>query len=406
MQVVRSWTAAVVTAVALFGLPAGAQPAPAAPEIDWFGVYSERSSSLCAPLLTAALPKYGYQIVASGTPSVPIVARHATLPFTLTVFCGAYSPVLAISGPAGGRVARLAERDRMKKAVQSELTRFKPDPGVAPAGTSAAPRVAPLVVKTRHDGCTLGAEEALKEGGYVGVRYEDMKVTGAHGKRPLTATVLCGMLDDAYLVVATGPHDRIDPAAEAKRLSPALVAKSEAQFLAMRAREAAEVKRRSDAACTLLDAAGGAAKVEWAWLNLRYERGFSVLFPTYPCITESNGPRGRETLFTAIVDGANYTLSVLDPGPGKLGDPGAVLDAQVEALRAEGVTIISAKRTPLGADPGSIVWTSRPLPTGGEARATLRYVIHKDRLYRMSVAYAQGRDVAADMQKFGDSLKF
>jgi hypothetical protein len=102
----------------------------------------------------------------------------------------------------------------------------------------------------------------------------------------------------------------------------------------------------------------------------------------------------------------SYTLSIANPGPGKLDAPEAVLDAEVASLEREGSNVISAKRTPLGRDPGSIVWISRPLPNGAAARATLRFVIHKDRLYRLAVAYAPGRDVAADMQKIGDSLKF
>jgi hypothetical protein len=415
MALKRFWKAVAVFIAVFAGLPAEARPAPAAPEIDWFGVYSERGMSYCAPLLTAGLPKFGYQVVSTagnGTPGVTsardvtmIVARHATQPYSLTIFCG-FATVGVISGPADARAARLAERERLKKALQSELTRFRPDPGVAPAGTSAAPRLAPLLVATRHDGCVQGAEAALGESGYVDIRYEDGKVRASHGSRPIVATMLCGLVDDAYLVLATGPTERVDLAAEARRLAPVMTARAEAEFLAIRAREAAEVTRKSEAACTLLEASGGAPKVEWAWLNLVHERGFSILFPTYPCITEGTGPRGPETLFTAVADGVSYTLSIADPGAGKLGAPEAVLDAELETLQREGATVISAKRTPLGSNPGSIVWISRPLPNGTQARATLRYVVHKDRLYRMAVAYAPGRDVAADMQRFGDSLKF
>ena len=415
MALKRFWMAAVVCTAVLAGVPAGAQTVAATPEVDWFGVYSERSVDLCAPLLSAGLPKFGYQLVSTARTTATgnttsrdvtmIVARHATQPFSLSIFCG-FAPTGVISGPVEARAARLAERERLKKQLQSELTRFRPDPGVAPAGRSAAPRLAPLHVATRRDGCVGGAEAAFEEAGYVGIKYENMTVKATHGSRPIVATVMCGLLDDAYLVVATGSAERIDVAAEARRLAPIVTARGESEFLALRAREAAEVKRKSEAACERLEASGGADKVDWAWLNLHYERGFSVMFPTYPCITEGTGSRGPETLFTAVVDGVSYTLSIASPGPGKLDAPEAVLDAEVASLEREGSTVISAKRTPLGKDPGSIVWISRPLPNGAAARATLRFVIHKDRLYRLAVAYAPGRDVAADMQKFGDSLKF
>ncbi|MFD1189088.1 hypothetical protein [Phenylobacterium conjunctum] len=133
--------------------------------------------------------------------------------------------------------------------------------------------------------------------------------------------------------------------------------------------------------------------------------GLSYEAPRAGDLTLSTGPDGERATQRASFDGVEYVGWVLRPPSAGPVDPQALLARQTAALEAEGATVAHVEQTSFKRAPSLAVWASRPGPDGRSLKIVARYVVHQNALYGIEFRYPEGRNPAAELQRFSESLQ-